>query len=364
MWEAKQVQWQNIYDIYIELKDANISDSLIPSLITPSVHYEILPELRVPQKYIASFPANVETTERITDIIDMLHSNHKIDGEKAPKGLLSLDNLFQAENLVDFQFKTLCCYVLRANHIPANYNRIPSTITVYSNEIWKNYDVVENCFSKPQDKSVSSLIPVELVLVDNSGQPVTINPSNICTTIYKGGLFYANDRQLGYNKKTSILSGELEKGDYQVQIGIRESGDLTKVKLVSLKLDDQIEIKDTLAFKDFKRAWKDMDSKYHDFISSFSDERDKDYIILIGDYDNEPVQRLASKTRGAKGSQKFVWVGKNEVAFAVSNYITSDKYEAFLEDNPELKHRLITFYYDAQNDKWTMFEGIWDLLYK
>ncbi len=362
LWQANQVQWQNIYDTFIELKSSEIADNILPGLLTPSVHYEILPMVRIPLKY--KIPTSSDTTKRISELIDMLHSKHKIDGEKGPNGLLSLDKLLEADYLQDFQFRTLCCYVLRANHIPASYSRIPSTITVMSDELWKNYNVVENSFSKPQDKSASLLIPVEFDLVDDSEQPVTINPGNISTTIFKGGIFYINDRQLSYDKKKSKLSGKLEKGDYQIQIGIRESGELTKVKLVSLKLNNQEGIKETLIFKDFKRKWKDMDANYYDFISSFTNEKDKDYIVLIGDYDNEPVQRLASKTRSNIESQKFVWVGKNESAFAISNYITSDKYEDFLQENPELKHRLITFYFDSENDKWTMFEGIWDLLYK
>jgi hypothetical protein len=84
----------------------------------------------------------------------------------------------------------------------------------------------------------------------------------------------------------------------------------------------------------------------------------------LGDYDDEPVQRLATKTRSNLGEQKFVWIGKNEPPEIVSNYITSDKYEKFMENNPELKHRLITFYYDSENEKWMMFEGNWDLLFK
>jgi len=58
------------------------------------------------------------------------------------------------------------------------------------------------------------------------------------------------------------------------------------------------------------------------------------------------------------------WIGKNAPAQDIPNYNISSEYSVFLEDNPELKHRLITFYYDSENDKWKMFEGIWDLLYK
>jgi len=136
------------------------------------------------------------------------------------------------------------------------------------------------------------------------------------------------------------------------------------VKLVALHIDKQMEIKKTLIFKDFKRDWKKADKKYIAFLDSLRIKDDFDYVILLGDYDDEPVQRLATKTRSNLEEQKFVWIGKNEPPETVPDYITSSEYEKFMEDNPELKHRLITFYYDLENEKWMMFEGNWDLLFK
>ena len=361
-WQANQVQWQHIYDTFLELEENKIEDDKFSNLLAPSVFYEVLPKVRIPEKYLIS--KEKEATERISEIIDSLNSNFEINEDKAPTGLLSLDKMLEAEFLQDFQFKTLSCYILRANLIPAQYTRIPSTIMVMADSVWQNYDVVENKFVKPQDKKAGSLIKIEFELIDEKGFPVTLNPDNISTTIFQNGRFYNNDRQLDYDKEKSILSGELEKGDYQIQFGIRENGEITKVKLISLHLDEQTEIKETLIFKDFKRNWKNADKKYLDFISSFIEEKDKDWIVLLGDYDNEPVQRLATKVHHKMEDQKFVWIGKNESSQVISDYIISDKYEDFLEDNPELKHRLITFYFDAGKDKWKMFEGIWDLLFK
>jgi len=160
------------------------------------------------------------------------------------------------------------------------------------------------------------------------------------------------------------ILGKLEKGSYQVQIGIRESGNITKVKLISLNLNNQLHYSKDLIFKDFRRNWKKIDNKYLEFVSSFLDNQHEDCIILIGNYDNEPIQRLATKTRNKKENQKFIWIGNNKPIEPISNYIVSDKYKTFLENNPELKHRLISFYYDSENEKWNMFEGNWDILFK
>lgn len=361
-WEASVYQWQNLFDFYMELKDKELSDTKWKNLLSPSIFYEVLPEVRVP-KHLTKWK-DISALDAIPQIIEDLHSRYKIEEDSASAGLLSLDKMLEAEFLQDYNFKTLSCYVLRANHIPAKYTRIPSTIMVMADSVWQNYDVVENSFVKPQEEEIKSLAFVEFKLVDKDFLPVTLNPDNISTTIFQDGRFYHNDRQLDYDKEKSILSGKLEKGDYYVQMGIRENSETTKVKLVALHIDKQVEIKETLIFKDFKRDWKKADKKYIAFLDSLRTEDDFDYVILLGDYDDEPVQRLATKTRSNLEEQKFVWIGKNEPPETVPDYITSSEYEKFMEDNPELKHRLITFYYDLENEKWMMFEGNWDLLFK
>ena len=359
-WEASVTQWQNLFDFYLELEDKELSDVKWKNLLEPSVFFEVLSDVRVPQVFTKW--KDISASEAIPQIIEEVQKLHKIEEDSASAGLLSLDKMLEAEFLQDYNFKTLSCYVLKANHIPAQYTRIPSTIMVMADSVWQNYDVKENDYVKPQEKNVESLAFVEFKLVDKDFLPVTLNPDNISTTIFQKGRFYHNDRQLDYDKENSILSGELEKGDYYVQLGIRENSETTKVKLVVLHIDKQVEIKETLIFKDFMRDWKKADKKYTAFLDSLRTEENVDYVILLGNYDDEPVQRLATKTRSNLGEQKFVWIGKNEPPETVSNYITSVEYEKFMEDNSELKHRLITFYYDSENDKWMMFEGNWDLL--
>ena len=359
-WEANVTQWQNLFDFYMELKDKELSDTKWKNLLSPSVFYEVLPDISVSQE-LAKWK-DISALEAIPQIIEELHNRHKIEENSASVGLLSLDKMLEAEFLQDFQFKTLSCYVLKANHIPAQYTRIPSMIMVMADSVWQNYNVKENNFVKPQEEKVKSLAFIEFKLVDKDFLPVTLNPDNISVTIFQDGRFYHNDRQLDYDKENSILSGELEKGDYYVQLGIRENSETTKVKLIALHIDKQVEIKETLIFKDFKRDWEKADKKYTAFLDSLRTEDDVDYVILLGDYDDEPVQRLATKTRSKLDGQKFIWIGKNEPPQTVPDYTTSDEYEKFIENNPELKHRLITFYYDSENEKWMMFEGNWDLL--
>ena len=361
-WEASVTQWQNLFDFYMELEDKELSDTKWKNLLAPSIFYEVLPDISVPQELKKW--EDISALDAIPQVIEEMHTRYKIEEDSASVGLLSLDKMLEAQFLQDFQFKTLSCYILKANHIPAQYTRIPSTIMVMADSVWQNYNVKENNFVKPQEEEVESLAFIEFKLVDKDFLPVTLNPDNISTTIFQDGKFYHNDRQLDYDKENSILSGELEKGDYYVQLGIRENSETTKVKLVALHIDRQVEIKETLIFKDFKRDWKKTDKKYTAFLDSLRTEDDADYVILLGDYDDEPVQRLATKTRSKLEGQKFVWIGKNEPPGTVLNYITSDEYEKLLEDNPELKHRLITFYYDSENEKWMMFEGNWDLLYR
>ncbi|MEA2105067.1 MAG: transglutaminase-like domain-containing protein, partial [Candidatus Cloacimonadota bacterium] len=361
LWQANFAQFQNIYDTFLHLKQAEISDDDFSNLLSPNIFYEKLPLASVPENYI--FENIEEHQKKIHTIIDGLHSHHKIDKDKAVSGLLSLDKMLQAEYLQNFHFKMLSCYVLQANLIPAQYTRIPSVIMVKADSVWQNYDIVKNDFVKPQDKESGRLIPIEFTLVDKEGYPVTMNPDNISVTIFQDGRFYYNDRQLDYDKEFSKLTGELENGDYQIQFCIRESGEVTKTKLIALDLSEQDEICQTLIFQDFKRNWKNADAKYRDFISSFTD-KESDWVVLLGNYDLEPPQRLATKIRENIENQKFVWIGNKTPIRTIPDYIASAEYENFLNENPELKNRLITFYYDNENDKWKIFDGNFDMLYK
>ncbi len=361
LWQANKLQFQNIYDTFLLLKQVDISDENFQNLLSPSIFYEILPQAFIPENYLFN---NIKyPKENIRKTIEYLHSEHKIDENKAVSGILSLDKMLLAEYLQDFHFKTLSCYALRANLIPAQYTRIPSVIMVKADSVWQNYDVVENDFVKPQEKEHGNLITIEFTLVDEAGDPITMNSDNISVTIFQEGRFYYNDRQLDYDKEFSKLTGELDKGEYQVHFCIRESGEISKTKIVALDLDDQEKIEKTLIFKDFKRNWRNADKKYHEFISAFTDN-EADWVVLLGNYDHEPPQRLATKTREKIEDQKFIWVGDKQPISPVPDYLISEKYNKFLDENPELKNRLITFYYDKEKDKWKIFEGNWDLLYK
>jgi len=361
LWQASTIQFQNIFNTFIRLKETEIPDEDFSNLLSPSVFYEMLPRTPITKEYI--FDEVLEPKEKIRQIIDYVHSKHKIDENEAVSGILSLDRMLQAEYLQNFHFKTLSCYALRANLIPAQYSRIPSVIMVKTDSVWQNYDVEKNEFVKPQDKKNTKLIPIDFTLVDEAGDPVTMNSDNISVTIFQEGRFYSNDRQLEYDKELSKLSGELDKGEYQVQFCIRESGEVTKTKIVALDLKEQEQINQTIVFKDFKRNWKNADKKYLEFISGFADKK-SDWIVLLGNYDHEPPQRLATKTRDKIEDQRFIWIGEKEPINPIVNYNSSEKYNEFLKENPELKNRLITFYYDQENDKWKIFEGNWDLFYK
>jgi hypothetical protein len=364
-WQADLSQWQLLFATYLDLVDEELTDEGWSNLLAPSVYYEQLPTVSVPKEFIVH--QELPDHNIIPAVLELLHSHHTIDDEKAPAGLLSLESMLSATCLQDYQFKMLSCYLLRANHIPANYTRIPATIMVLVDSVWQNYDVQENCFVKQvaeTDSGTDSLIDITFTLRDEVGEPVTINPDNIATTLFQEGLFYYNDRQLDYDPENSRLTGELVPGDFQLQIGIRESGEITRVKLVPLLLKAGDTIDETLTFQGFERRWQTAAVRYRDFLNGFLTGGSGDLVLLLGDCDNEPVQRLATRVRSRLTGQRFIWVGGNTPAVEVNDYSVDTGYTRFLEEHTELNHRLITFYYDSENDKWFMFEGNWDLLYK
>ncbi|MBC8415976.1 MAG: transglutaminase domain-containing protein, partial [Candidatus Cloacimonetes bacterium] len=134
-WEASVTQWQNLFDFYLELKDKELSDTKWKTLLEPSVFFEVLPQVSVPENLTKW--KDISASEAIPQIIEELQNLHKIEEDSASEGLLSLDKMLKAEFLQDYNFKTLSCYVLKANHIPAQYTRIPSTIMVMADSVWQ-----------------------------------------------------------------------------------------------------------------------------------------------------------------------------------------------------------------------------------
>jgi hypothetical protein len=296
-------------------------------------------------------------------VVAALQEEHQPDGEGAPSGLLSLDHLLEAPHLHDFQFKTLSCYVLRANLIPAEYTRIPGTIMVMTDSTWRNYNVKENHWTR-EETADSTFRPafVDFLVRDEQGQPVTLNDDNVAFTVFQDGRFFANDRQPQYDKSQSRITGELDPGEYQLQIGIRENGEHTRVKLVALSVSAGDSVRDTLIFHDLRRQWKKVPAAYRDFLREQLPDSVRNWVVLLGDYQNEPVQRLATRVRRNLKNAGFVWLGGTPTREKVAEYRTSEGYGEFLEAHPELKHRLLTFRFEAATGKWLYFEGIWDLL--
>jgi len=368
-WQTTMSQWELLLNAYRNLVEEELSEELGGNLLEPGVYYEQLPRVAVPATYITG--RGLPTAERTAMVLMEVHARHRVDEDKAPLGLLALESLLAAPLLQDYQFKTLCCYVLKANRIPAAYTRIPATVMVWADSAWRNYDVVKNEFARSaetadrvEEAATGALIPIEFTLRDTAGQPVTLNPDNIAVTLFQEGRFYYNDRQLEYDQPTSRLTGELEPGDYQLQLGLRESGEVTQVKLTPLQLHSGDSVRDTLVFRDFKRSWRKAPADYLAFLTGWGGDAEGDLVLLLGNYDDEPVQRLADRVRNRLGERRFVWVGTTPAPVEVAPYRVDAGYARFLTDNPELKHRLITFYYDRETETWFQFEGIWDLLYE
>jgi len=360
LWEMTVKQLSYLYDNFQYLKQNLENEDDLINLLSPSVFYETLPNRKVPNNLIIPKKSK---EEKLSYVIENLHTQYKIDKDLAVNGILSLDKMLEAEYLQDFHFKTLSCYVLKANLIPAQYTRIPSVIQVKVDSVWQNYNVVENNFVKPPLEAETQLTKISFTLKDENGHPITVNEDNIAVTIFQDGRFYINDRQLSYDKENSTITGELDKGEYQLQIGVRESGEMTKVKLVSLDLESQTDISQVLLFEDFKRNWKSANNNYIEFLETHTDTI-SNWVVLLGDYNLEPPQRLATKTRANLTNQQFIWLGEKTAVEYVSNYKPTPDYKVFLDENPELKNRLITFYYQKEKNLWKMFEGNWDVLVK
>jgi hypothetical protein len=360
-WQANLTQWEMIFRRFNELDELEIDDATWINLLSPSIFYEQLPLRSIPVDYFAA--PELGTPEKIKSLITLINNRHNIESDTRPDGLLSLDNLLNCDNLGDLHLKTLCCYVLRANNIPASYTRMPNTIQVKPDSTWLNYNIETIDFCTPQDENVHSLSSVEFFIVDDMGLPLSINPDNASLTIFQDGRFFFNDRQLEYDKINSRLYGDLEPGEYQLQICIRETSEHTLVKLLPIEIESTDSIRDTLMFTEYTPSWKTASKDQIVFFNSFLDPGEQDIVLLFGNADNEPVQRLANKIHQQLQNRQFDWYGSIGADNNQVNYQQSHLHGEFLEKFPDLKHRLITFCYSSETNKWMLFEGNWDLLY-
>ncbi len=356
-------QFANLWASYNDFKRAGLKfdDKIWVNLMSPTVYFEEIPGIRLP--LIFTKWREGELLTRITGIAKFMKSKYKIDPKKALAGLLPYDKIANLKEVSDTQYRILACQVYKANYIPCDLAEIPQTLSIYYQDKWQYFDIKTCKFLSDSGKKKNEEKPGKNLFVsftDELGQKIKLEENQLLITQKNG--FYPNDIQPEADSNY-IYSCALLSGYYQLQVGYRISGEETKYYLFPLKIEKGKIIKEKYVLKRYPYDWKEVPEEYKPLLK-LENPQSKDLIVLIGDHDREMIRRLSDKVKEKSSGQDFVWIGGKTSQENLVNYKTNSEYVKLLKLNPAWESQFLTFYYQAEQKKWTMYLGFWDNLPK
>ncbi len=378
LWQADISQWQMLHDFYLEMIGLEYSDELKANILSPTVLFEELPQKSLKESLTNWRRGDVE--ERIEKIMTFLSDSYLIDNDRAVLSLLPYDKTMDLISLTNYQYKMLACSVLRANHIPASYTRIPDMIIIYLDNSWRYYDLKDKSFQRSEpDGEGKDLFPVVIKAVDEYGYPIKLSKNQYNLTFLQDGVFYPYERQPEY-ETDSALTIDLEPGTYQIQIGYRLGNEKTRIYLESIDTTPALRASEFLKdgqepgrdyleliiqLEEYPRQWEKLTEELTGLLTMLrlmSRENDDPLLIILGDYDNEPVRRLSDRIRRDFPENDFTWLGTKSSPEHISTYRVSNEYIKWLGDNQQMQNRVITLYFSSEEKNWYYYEGIWERL--
>ena len=269
------------------------------------------------------------------------------------------------EYLTVYQHKMLVCSVLRANHIPASYSRIPDMINVYHGGEWRYYNLSARSFSSPEQKSEDERLTRLIISTrDEYDYLIRINQEQCTVSYLQGGLFYPYERQPESDGDNS-LTVDLAPNAYQVQVGYRVNDDLTRFYLQQLDITAGVDQEEIFILEDYPRVWGRVTDELRELLDviRLTDEVELESCYLIlGDFNREPVRRTAERLIQAVLDSEIFWLGTRLVPDSPEVYQVNEEYISWLDQYPEMRERVLTFYYNRKTGNWTYYDGFWDNL--
>lgn len=361
LWQADADLFEAIYGFFNELDHAAMSDEALYSLVSPAVYFEDLPrptsfENGVPRLYPKSFSHQGRSTYlRLGEAMRWLNKHYRIKANKALAGLLPMNIAASRKYLSPIQFRMLAVNVARANHIPAQFTRIPNVISVLINDDWRYYDIVKGEYwtgTAPSDALQGS---VDINITDALGLPLTVSTEQLTLNRWQDGMFYT----LNYSPE-SIGSGRyhftVPAGEYYLQLGYRVSDSRTGFHLRHLQVDEGGSISITLSAPEYPRAWDLIDPLIAALLDDVQTELPD--IVLIGNHDQENSRRVAEKILGQ--NREFVWFGFDEAVDPPANYFVLPAWRDMV--TADQRHAVRTLTLIRKDSGWQSFEGLWEKL--
>jgi hypothetical protein len=369
LWQARADQFEALYRFYLEQHDfiQTLNDQALEALLSPTVHYEELPEPfyykgkpNLYPRYFISPAASPE--QRLEQTIAMLLKRYKLDGKRAMSGLLRLDLAAASKYLYLYQLKILACSALRANGIPADFSRAADLINVYIDGQWKYYSITNNKYA---DQSSTTAIDANLTaiiqIVDSDGIPVDIHQVQL--SFYRDGSFYPVNQQPAF-VGNGRFEGEYPAGEYLVQVGYRISDSKTFYSIAPLTLSENTATNTCrIRIEGYEQNWDNVPEELMPIAAELQKQGLK--IAILGRYQQENTMRLYIKLEAT--GKSFVLVDA-QAAETISpehtNYfIVSPEWAKIIARDPDKQYRNYTLYL-SEDGTWKIYEGLWESLPK
>ncbi len=363
LWQVNEQQWNNLYDSYQEIKPLDLSEDLQVNLLSPTVMFEEIPHNKIPWYLLQWRKGDIE--ERIFKMLEFIDTQYEIDSDKGVQSLLPYDLALTLPVLTPYQHKMLVCSVLRVNHIPASYTRIPDIISIYHLNTWRYYNLKEKMFiyqeGSSDDEKLAKLI---IRAVDLNNYPLPINDEQCTITFIQDGLFYPYERQPEVSQD-GYLNVELETGTYQIQIGYRVSDNLTRFYLISIEIEQGFDQEKTIILEQYPQRWEKVSDEITDLLTRLektAENSEESYYLILGDFDREPIRRTADRLSQQTSGLEIVWLGTKQVSDTPGYYLISIEYESWLADYPIMREKVLTLFYNEKDKRWSFYDGFWDIL--
>lgn len=357
LWQADRSLFFMMYENWqwVVKNTPTLARDLQYTLVDPVIYFEELSTK--PLKSELYQWRSLPLGERYTAIGKYLQKHYKIKPNKAIAGLYPSAYAQEQQYLTNYEYRVLSCSIYRVNGIPAQYVRMPNRVLLYDQTEWKFFDLERCQFMNKEVKSDS--VSVQFTFTDDENQILQLKNNRPTVSLYGDGNFFENDLQLDADS-LGHFTGYLRPGNYQIQVGYRQSQELTRYYLFPVTIKANKPIIETYCLKGYPRAWVSAQAPYTELISKLPLPT-KNTVLLIGDYKREMIQRTAEQIKKTKGTRDLIWLGSAEEK-DVADYQVSPIYTEFLNQHKDSENKIITLYYDVKSQTWMMYEGLWQIL--
>jgi hypothetical protein len=362
-WQCNLGQLKNLYQLFLSLKEYNLGypEEMIAVILEPGVFLEELSQEPLGREF--NKWRGEEPLDAVLAINQQLKNSYQIKEEKAVYGLLPVDIMVEQKILTPNQYKILLCAVLRYNFIPAGFPKKPNHILVYLNGKIETFDFVQGSFISKIEKDEAKTVPLSLIFWNEHNHPIKLKDNQFTLTTYADGVFYPYSANFKFDHYQ--FKAVLPADRFYLHLGYRLSGETTEFQLIEIDASQEDAIEKNITLINYPLDWEELADYLEGFksiASKYLGRSKQNKVFLFGDYSREIIQRLAQRAKNAIVSEKFYWIGENSYPDAPEEYSINQDYASLLKETDLFSDVAITLYYDAKENRWVFYQGVWEML--